>query len=355
MPAAGSDGVWYRLTRLTAGASPKVDPARAAELTSIEGSMEALLEALSHEQDEIRDYALLALAEIGESAAAKVLAAAEEHAGPEAEAWLNGRSEWPGAPDWRIDLFSAATVLNPRFSLNRRIISSMIPHTHSAEQMMKSTQFQTRNEYIPLLIIQFATTETQFVSDGSSPTLFGIQVLSEPTQEELDKERAVRCRERAAEHLVAADYRSVLPLLAPLDDDEPQLQVHGVRTLVDICGERIGDTIAGIVAAQMENGKALTGTPFYHALLKLNLPAVESRLLKIRPDEYRAVITAERKYPGVEFQNIPLEVEIDPHLRAAPFRLVYFDGIRERELRIIFRPDASGSWIPDPPLPDRLP
>lgn len=361
VPTTGSDLVWYQLARLTTGENPVVDPAKDTGLPSIDDNMGALLEALAHEQREVRDYALLALAAIGESAAAPAMALAEQNAGPKAKTWINGRSVWYGAPDWKIDLWAAATTLDPGFNVNGRIAFALKPHSHSAEQMMKSEEFKPSRGYIPLLIAQYATLGTEYSTGVTSHSFFGIEFTigatkfsTDQTQEQIDRQRTKRCRLLSEKHLINTDYQAVLPLLAALNDADIEIVAYSARTLLKICHERAEEPVIAAFSTRLENGVELSGTTFQNVMQELGTPVAEALLLKVRPNVVQAIRTAQRKYPAVEFSNIPMEVDVDPNLMATPFRLAYLEGDRKKELRIIFRPDENGDWIPTPPLPDKL-
>lgn len=364
VPTTGSDGVWYRLASLTVGENPAVDPAKDTGLAHMD-NMEALLEALVHEQREVRDYALLALAAIGEPAAAPVLAAAEQNAGSKEKIWLAGRSSWYGAPSWQIDLWAAATTLDPGFRFNTRIASELKPHSHSAEQMMKSEEFKASREYIPLLIAQYATLGSKF-STGEA-TFFGIDFITEKaaaekseiksggTQKQIVLQRTKRCRRIAEEHLIKTDYGAVLPLRAALYDEDLETAAHSARTLIKICDERAEEPILAAFSTHLENGVELSGTTFQKVVQELGTPTAEALLLKVRPNVAQAIKTVQRKYPDVEFSNIPIEGIATPNPTAAPFRMAYFEGGVNKELRVIFRPNGNGDWVPVPPLADTLP
>ncbi len=362
VPTTGSDGVWYRLASLTAGENPVVDPAKNTEIPSIDDNMDALLEALTHEQPEVRDYALLTLASMGESSAAPVLALAEQNTGRKEKTWLTGRSVWYGAPDWKIDLWAAATTLNPGFRVNERIASDLKPHSQTAEQMMKSLEFKPSRPYIPLLIAQFAAFGSEYASGKRTHSLFGIEFTSEvtdfstgQTQGSIDRQRTKRCRLLAEKHLINTDYQAVLPLLAALNDDDLDIVAHSAQTLLKICHERAEEPVIAAFSTRFENGVELSGSAFQRVMQDLSTPEVKAMLMKVRPNAVQAIRTAQKKYPNVEFSNIPLDDAVDPSLKAAPFRLAYFNGDRRTELRIIFRPDENGNWVPTPPLADKLP
>jgi len=263
-------------------------------------------------------------------------------------------------PAWQIDLWAAATTLDPGFKINKRIVTTLVPHSHSAEEMMKSMEFKPRREYIPLLIAQFATTGSKYTTGkysffGIDFTIEGTDFKSRETQELIDRKRTKRCRTIAAEHLIQADYRAVLPLRAALNDDDLEIAAHSARTLIKICDERAEEPVITAFSTHLKKGVDLSDTTFQEVMQELGTPAAETVLLKVRPNAAQAIRTAQRNYPGVEFKNIPMEIQIDPELKAAPFRLAYPEGDDNKELRIIFRPDKNGDWVPTPPLADKLP
>ena len=140
--------------------------------------------------------------------------------------------------------------------------------------------------------------------------------------------------------------RIKVPLLAALKDDDLDSAFHSTRTLIRICGEQAEEPVVAAFSTRLDNGEEISVTMLQDIMQELGTPAAEALLLKVRPNVDQAIKTAERKYPEVEFSNIPIEVDIDPNLKAAPFRLVYLAGDRKKELRIIFRPNENGDWVP---------
>jgi HEAT repeat protein len=361
VPASGPDAVWHRLAVLTVGEHPAVNRENAAALAR-EENLDILLEAAAHPQPEVRDYAVLALEALGEPVVSNILSAAEERASPDARAWLSSRTGWCGAPAWELDLWAAAAALNPDFRVNVRIARELSPLSHSAEQMMKADNFAARREYIPLLVAQFTTNGIEFSAGVEERSLFGVDFVVASTEYEAGESegnvirlRMKRCRDLAMKRLIEADYRAELPLRAALDDEDLAAAGYAARTLAGMDPDRSDALLAESINARLDRGEELSGTPLHHAMLDLELPAVEALALKIRPDETEAIKTAERNYPDVRFMNLPLGVRVDPALQAAPFKLNYFVRNEEKELRIIFRPDENGDWVPDPPLPSELP
>ncbi|QBG46023.1 HEAT repeat domain-containing protein [Verrucomicrobia bacterium S94] len=155
VPTVGNDRVWYCLADLAVGVNPEIRRSAALEIATIEGAAEPLLEALAHPNEVIREHAFIAIEFIGKSAAAPALAAAAA-ANPEASKWLNGRNTWPGAPAWQLDLWGAATALNPFFLLNARQVILLNDTGKPTIDLLRSDDFRPRREIIPLLIRQMA-------------------------------------------------------------------------------------------------------------------------------------------------------------------------------------------------------
>lgn len=361
VPSMGSDEVWYQLAMLTASENPTIDLDKSAELAVIEDNMDALLEAASHNNSDIRDYASLALEAIGKPAVAAALATTEQCA-PHAKAWFDRRSKWCGAPAWQIDLWAATTLLKPKLAINMRIVTALKPHSHDAEQMMRSKAFIPHRQYIPMLIAQFSTLGSENMYTGVDQTFFGEEfVLKEAEfttgepQHKVERERVRRCRRLAEEHLIHAGYHAFLPLTAALDDEDLNTAAWSARTLVGIDHMRAEKPVVEAFESRVEKGEELSGTPLHTAMQDLGLPTSKAVLRKVRPDKQWATAVVERKYPDIKFRNIPLVTEIDPGIKAAPFTFAFSDGERKKILKVVFRPNETGDWVPFPPLPDTLP
>jgi HEAT repeat protein len=332
-PKSGADQIWHKLASWTMGEKPKIDPAKAEELVRLDHAAEVLLEAVILEDDAVRSYAILALELIGEPVAADVATQAGLSAKANAIAWYKGRNDWPGAPNWKIDLWGGLTALDPAFELNKRTVHVLENGGIPLENMLKSKQFKAEPELIPLLIGLFRSTE----SDDKKDIEFNRQ-----------------CRKKIVIHLKNAGKPAILPLLTALDDEDISISTHAIKTLVQMDDPRAKQAIIDTFNKRRESGENLAGTEFFDTVVELNWPELEEGLLKIRPNAELAIRTAEKKYSGIRFSNIPLQFEVDLNKQVAPFRLNYLKDGKSTELKVIFRPDENGNWVPTPPLPDDL-
>jgi HEAT repeat protein len=328
IPTLGEDAVWFQLSSLSIGKSPTIQREEARALANIENGINALVAAVSYPSAAIREHAFLALEAVGEPAAAPLVAAAAS-ASPEARQWFSKRSKWAGAPAWQLDLWGAATALNPTFSIDKR--SEKLLRSDGAETvtMLKSEDFRPDRELIPLLIEQMASSDSD------------------------DKVAKLR-QTLAFRKLRAYQQRSELPLLAAVNADDLQIAALSAQILIGLNDERATQAVLDSVARRVEAGENLHGTPFQDALLELNRPEADALLLRIRPTPAIAIKTVEKKYPDTPISNIPLPPP-GKVIEAEPFLLKYLIDGRAKELRVIFRPDENGNWVPNPPLPDELP
>jgi hypothetical protein len=292
-----------------------------------------LIAAVAHPSQAMREHAFLALEEIGEPAAQPLVAAAAS-AKPEAAKWFNERSGWAGAPAWQLDLWGAATALNPSFGIDKRAEKLLTEKGKATADFLASKQFQPDRELIPQLINRMATTQSsdkKLIDDSDK-----IQKL-------------------AFRKLRAYKQRSKFPLLAALNDDDLEIAAYAAEILVGFNDDpRTALAVIESFSKRVEAGENLAGTPFQDAMLELNTPETDALLLKIRPNAAQAIRTIEKKYPGIQVFNIPLPAP-DKLIPAEPFRLKYLVDGRAKELKVIFRPNENGDWVPNPPLPDELP
>lgn len=333
IPTSGNNAVWFQLSSLALGETVSIQRQEARKLAEIEQGMDALIEAVAHPSQIIREHAFEALETIGEPAA-QPLVAATGSAGSAALAWFNNRSKWAGAPAWELDLWGAATALNPGFNVDKRNERLLTNGGKATADMLKSKQFQPDRELIPLLIEQMADVQSE--------------------DKKLIKNAEQR-RELAFRKLRAYKQRSKFPLLAAVNDDDLQIAALSAQILIGIDDdERATQAVIASFAKRVEAKEDISNTPFHDAMLELDAPEVDALLLKVRPNPKEAIRTIEKKFPGSHVSNIPLPPpgKIIP---AEPFRLKYMKNGRANELKVIFRPDEDGNWVPTPPLPDELP
>lgn len=374
VPDSGSDLVWYRLAELTIEKKPEVDPVKAEVFASIEDTIPGLLEALMHTTPAIREYASVALENIGEPAVEAAVALAEEKATPTGLAWFNKRSKWSGAPSWRIDLWGASVALNPKFKINQAYVDLLAKGGSTAEKVMSAQQFKPQREIIPFLLFRL---------EGTS------------SRDKDRKAKVEKCRKLAMKHLAADGYKAVFPLVAALSADDPEIATHAAIVLNTIGGERVEEIVVAEYTQQLtpvevpvpeESAEAgetaepeeeladaetsdeeevvvvytkpteeLSGTSQHNAILQFKIPALEAMRLKIRPDAVEAIHAFKEKHPGVTVISLPLGVEVDPARNMVPFRLSYYKNEKMNELKVVYRLNSAKEWVLSSPIPDELP
>lgn len=333
VPTFGSDLVWYRLASLTTGERPSIMPEKAIELGRIEQSADALLEAVIFEDPVVRQYAILALEQADEAIANNVASLAEQNTTGDANTWFRNRTEWPGAPDWKIDLWGGLTALNPEFKLNPRTLQILEDRESGMRNMLASKQFKAKREIIPHLIAVFRSSDSE---------------------DKIELEFDQKCRNLTLIKLKQAGRSAMLPLMVSLNDDDLSIAAYSAKTLVQIDDPRSKQAVVDAFEKRLDDGEQLAGTPFYDAMLQLDLPEVNELIIKVRPNAELVLRTVESKYTGIKFSNVPLQFDVDPNKLVAPFLLKYLKDGKAAELKIIYRPDEDGNWVPTPPLPDDL-
>jgi HEAT repeat protein len=371
VPESGNDLVWYRLAELTTEEKPVVDPAKAEVLSSIEDSIPELLNAVMYTSPGVREYAFIALENIGVDAVEPAVAMAEENASEVGLAWFNQRSEWSGAPSWRIDLWGALTALNPKFRINQVYVELMAKNKVEAAKVMSAQQFRPTREMVPYLLLQLTGTDSE--------------------DEEIVKQTE-RCQTLATQFLTAAGYRAVFPLVAALNAEDADIAIHAAQVLNAEDDARVEEIVVAEYVHQLDPGttlvvdemieegeiveegevaaaaaeevetavrrnpaEELSGTSLHHAMLEFDFPALEPLLMKIRPTKEEALWAFKKKFPDMVVISLPLNVKVDPTLNAVPFRLSYYKNDQMNELRVVYHLNRNRDWIIDPPIPDELP
>lgn len=330
VPTSGSDLVWYTLAGMPQDPKEKVDFARVKTLAGIEDGIDALVEAAAHANEKVRDYAFHALQFVGEPAADATVAVAEQKATKPAKAWFATRANWKGGPPWRHDLWGAAMALNPIFRVNPAQIETLGHLDKEARSLMDSYKLKPVPEMAPMLIAQTATPET-------------------------DDAHARENKPLAEKRLAALGKKVTAPLIAGLEDGDISIASSCARVLVKIDSKAATKPLVESFTRKVEAGVEMSGSGFLDVVATLDDPAIEPLLVKVRPNDIRAIQVFEEKYPDIRVSIIPMRYEIDPAIKAQPFRLKYIVGGKTKELKVVFRPNETGEWVPTPPLPDPLP
>ncbi len=345
VPTAGNDLVWYLLAQAP-DENKAIDAATVSQLANMgNDAVEALLEAVAHDSSNIREHAFRALETIGEPCLLQAINAAEAHAGPAGKQWFNERTTWAGAPSWRIDLWGAATALNPYFKLNNHDATGL-QSRDSSLRIMASSKFKVSREYVPLLIDQIREAAKSETIKLFKIELFGAD--SKTAYEDGDWKNA-------RNHLIAAGDRAVFPLIAALDASDQRVANVCANILGTIGGQQAVLPLTEALSQKVDKGEHLTLSTFYTALQKLDDPAAEAILLKVRPDTDRAIRIFERQYPGCRITGTRSKNAQADYSRPVAFQLDYHrDGKAGRQV-IVFRKNDKSDWVPTPALPTELP
>jgi HEAT repeat protein len=352
VPTTGNDLIWFMLAQVSTDGKSTIDYVAVRKLAKMDAdAVETLLQAVAHNVSDVREHAFRALELIGESCTDNALAAADDEAGSSAKDWLEGRSAWDGAPNWRIGLWAALTALNPDFEYDSSVVTAMQTEGRTAFRVIISPKFTASREYTPLLI-----------------NLLGDRTIPPPEQPELDKDgiptvkqardtfRGEANQQIAREKLIAAGDAVVLPLIAAVNDNDDALIAGHIATALGEIGDaRAVDPLIQALTAKVDAEEELSQSPFYNALQKLDDPKSEPILLKVRPNSDRAMRVFERKYSEVKVLSAESRDDDLNYANPITFRLGYIVGPSLIETPVTFSKDDSGDWVPSPALPEELP
>lgn len=351
VPETGTNLIWYQLARASVDKNEGIDKGVVMTLSKLgEPAFDTLLEAAAHNVQDFREHATYALERQGKDALDKAVAAAEANAGSSAKNWMSKRGSWPGAPSWRIDLWASLAALNPQFNLDGATASSLEMQARPAFNIIISPQFKAEREYIPLMIALLGDTskpppeEPDYDKDGM-PVI----------KKKRDMFRGEANRMLSEEKLADTDYVATLPLIAAIEDEDELIAGNAADILGSQGDKRALNPLMKVVKRKLDSGEILTESPFYVALQKMDEPAAEPLLLKIRPNPDRAMRVFERQYPGVRPMSSETKDSTGHYTQPVTFRLGYIEGARVGELMVTFMSDGEGNWIPTPALPAQLP
>ncbi len=208
VPAGGKQRIFYLIAQIPPQ-TKEIDASIVLQLAEMgDKAVGILLKAVAHESVGLREHAFRALEAIGKPCVAQAIKAVETRASPAGKRWFSERASWEGAPSWRLDLWAAATALNPEFKLPSIKTKGLPPEEH-AIQVLTATRSEVPREYIPLLIPLLAPlgVDSGDAAEESEPvSLFGSSVRHTKT--------TIDFREIAEQRLVAAGDAANFPLIA---------------------------------------------------------------------------------------------------------------------------------------------
>ena len=322
IPVEGYALAWYQIARATSDAGTEIDPETVNILAGM--GMDAatpLLEAAGHSDPEIRDYAAIALESIGEPCASKAATLVLSRAIPDAKAWFQGRTEWSGAPSWRIDLWGAVAALNPQFEYSPSTAATLKAGGAGAAALIARSDFMAMRPYIPGLI--------NLLGDDA-------------------------CAKTAGAQLTKAGFKAAFPLIAALGDEDRTVAEGAAAILAPQEDPRAYESLTNVLQRRIDEGDRLSNSSIYTALVKLNRLDADPLLMKVRPNTERAIQLFERQYRDA---RVIAANSLDPYTdNEAPIviHLAYQENGLQGRLDVTFKKDAQGNWHPSPALPYRL-
>jgi len=322
IPTQGYALAWYQMARATTDDNREIDPETVHILAGM--GMDAvtpLIEAAAHSDAEVRDYAAISLETIGEPCASKAATRVLARAKPDAKVWFQGRTEWSGAPSWRLDLWGAVAALNPQFEHDAGKVATLKGGGVNAAALLSRSDFKADRPYIPLLI--------HLLGDRS-------------------------CSSAASKQLTAAGYKATFPLIAALEGDDIAIAEGAAAILAPQEDQRAFEPLTHALQQRVDAGEPLSNSYIYTALIKLNQLTADPLLLKVRPNTARAIQVFERQYRTA---HVIAADTTDPYTdNEAPvtFHLAYQENGASGSLDVTFKKDERGNWNPSPALPYQL-
>ncbi|VGO20364.1 HEAT repeat domain-containing protein [Pontiella sulfatireligans] len=349
VPAKGSDAIWFKLAEVSIDNSDAIDASLVRELAQT-GDVQTLLEANAHNVADFREHAFRAVEALGEPCTAQAVEAVGQMAGAQGKSWFDGRTDWNGAPSWRIDLWAAMASLNPAFELDGATVDAMKSQGRNAFRVIISPQFTATHAYTPLLI-ELLGDQTKPPPEEPDFDAYGMPIVKKAR----DTFRGEANQETAKDKLIAAGDAGVLPLIAASIGTNELVGGHAAEILGEIGDARAVEPLIGVLTKKIAAGEELSLSPFYNALQKLDAPEAEPVLLKVRPNADRAMRVFERKYPSVNVLSAENRDTSADYTLPTTFRLGYIADAQLVETPVTFAKDGFGDWKPSPPLPAELP
>jgi HEAT repeat protein len=349
IPLVGTNAIWYNLAKVSVDNSDAIDTATVTKLAKMRGETGTLVEACAHEVADFREHAFRALETIGAPGAATAIEAADNGISGNAATWYKARQQWEGSPSWHIDMWAALTALNPDFEIDSAKLSALYRKGRPAFTTIVSPDFTPAREYIPALIALLGD-ETVPPPEQADYDAEGMPIIKKA----IDRFRGEANQQMAQTKLIAAGELATYPLLAAIESKNELVAGHAADILGSQGEKRALEPMMLVLGRKIDAGEELSNSPFYNALQKLNDPAAEPLLLKVRPNPDRAMHVFERKYGGA--RAISAETKDATGIASQPigFRLGYIDNGKVGEMEITFVKDGSGDWKPTPALPDSL-
>ncbi len=348
-PRSGDDALWYRLAQSSLDHPGAIDAELVEELAHLEGPAPALLlEAASSPIADYRDHAIRSLEAKGEACLPALEAHVERTATPRAKEWFKSRSTWIGSPSWRVDLWAAASALDPSFEFDPQVESRLAAMGSQAYRILAAPDFVPGRPTIPSLVRLLGDTTTP-PAEQPDYDASGMPVI----KRRIDPFTGETNQKAAADKLAEAGGAAVFPLLAALQSDNTLVAGHAARILGRVGDPRAIGPLMAILGQKIDAGEMLSQSPFYIALQQYDDPVAEPILCRVRPNPERAMRLFGKRFPEVKVMSA--ESRTDPEApEKAVFRIGFIANGRLGGQIVSFAPDAEGRWAPDPALPEQL-
>lgn len=290
VPLQGPDSIWFQLANAAKQQLQKIDPTIIADIAQ-QKSIETLLNGAAHPNEIIRNHAITALEKMEQTSLDEAYARAKEIGDP----WFNNRNQWPGAPDWRIDLWAALRSLNP--DLPTAPYRSIPNHIRDLESSLT--------------------------------------------------------RASALDALRTLDTHTPLPLIAALNQTPFPIAEQAALLLSEQPDPRALQPLIQRIQTELHKNTPLTKSPLNEALQQLNLPEAEPTLRRIRPNTERAIRLFEKQYPEKRVISVERMEPTSPTTER--YRIGYTSTGRIKDFTLTFQRTPESQWIIQPSLPAELP
>ena len=321
IPTRGEELVWYQLAR--ASLYPEqMDDALALLKEKQASTVPTIIDAATLNVPDIQEVAVRTLCVVGPDCSDKVLKRYDRIKNPIMENWYGDRSAWAGAPSPLLDLWGAASALNPELNPDRKTIQALQAGGSAANRIMLDPDFTVARVYVPYMILGMG-------DEG--------------------------CGETAKQKLAEVIDRSMLPLIAALASTNTPVAESAAELLSDLKDMRTLDPLISTVERRQQAGEILSKSTVYTALIKLNDIKAEPLLLKVRPNTDRAIQIFSRQFTNAKITAAVTTDTYTDNEAPVKFHVGYLENNKPGTLEVTFKKDEKGNWYPSPALPYKLP
>jgi HEAT repeat protein len=162
-------------------------------------------------------------------------------------------------------------------------------------------------------------------------------------------------RSQAQDRLTAAAGRAGIPLIAALTSTNTPIAEAAAEILSDRADTRAIEPLKQAIQRRLDAGESLSRSALYTALLKQNSLDAEPLVLKVRPNTERALQVFEKQYRSAKVISADTSDPFTDNEAPILFNVGYLQDNKPGMLEMTFKKDKKGNWYPSPALPYRLP